>query len=128
MDAERVERRRKQRFQAKEGSMVVLAMRGREELLRVGDLIDISQGGLSYRYVPAEERAGDPPNLDIFGYSGPPIHLDGIPYQIVYDAEVPESFRFGIPKGARRCGVKFGELSDRQLSHLNAFISHYTLS
>jgi hypothetical protein len=73
-----VERRRHKRFQVPEGAQVSLRL----PKTRMGQIIDISMGGLAYRYVD-----------------------DGF---------------------TRRSSVKFGQLTNEQISSLEYFIENHT--
>jgi hypothetical protein len=116
-----VERRRHKRFQAEEGAYVAV----RPQYEKIGQIIDASQGGLGFRYMVSGGQEGASSELDIF-LIGDSFHLDKLPFQIVSDEEIPKRLSPGTQK-MRRCGVKFGELTQMQILKLEEFILNHTV-
>lgn len=114
------ERRRHKRFLVPDGTLAVF---GRSRTI-VGSLIDISMGGLAFRYVTDEELPRDASEIDILLAEGL-SHLYGLPCETVYDIETANRTRLAIMTERRR-GLKFGELSPNQKLHLEYFIRNYT--
>jgi len=118
---ELAERRRHKRFQAQEGAFAVV----RPESTKLGQIIDISQGGLAFRYTVTGARANGAFEVDIF-LAGDGFCLEKIPIKTVSDLKVPKKFSNGsLPM--RRCGVQFGELTDNQIAQLEYFIQNHTI-
>ncbi|NVM21601.1 MAG: PilZ domain-containing protein [Desulfobacterales bacterium] len=115
-----VERRKDKRFQVKEGALAVL----RPHPAKLGQIIDISRGGLAFTYIAGEGKPTGSFELEIF-FSDNGFHLDKIQFETVSDFEIREVPFSSITM--RRCGVRFGELTDNQVSQLEHFLRSYTL-
>ena len=75
----------------------------------LGYMIDISLGGLSFRYIDASNVKDTSTELTIL-VSEPRLCLDRIPFRTVADFELPVEFSFSSIRTRRRC-VKFGRMS-----------------
>lgn len=82
-------------------------------------VIDISVGGLAFRYLGDGELGGDADELDL--YHGDSLALRGLPVRAVSDCSLDYGF---IPM--RRRGLSFGELTSEQRLALDAFIVNHT--
>ena len=114
------ERRRHKRFRVQEGTFAVFG--GRPGT--VGPVIDISMGGLAFRYTGTTELPKEPSRVHIVLPEGL-SHLYGLPCTTVYDVELNTSSPFS-PAAERRRGVQFGALTPNQRSHLEYFIQYHT--
>lgn len=114
-----VERRRHKRFQAEEGAYAAV----RPQYDKIGQIIDVSRGGLAFRYMVSDRQEGASFELDIF-LIGNSFHLDKVPFQIVSDEKIPERLSPGTQR-MRRCGVQFGELTQMQILRLEEFILNH---
>ena len=119
-----VEHRRHQRFRGTDGALAAFSMPGNQAFVKLGEIIDINEKGLSVCYVSSSEQANIPPHLDIFGYKGPHIHISAIPCKVIYENEL---LPIDDSAAARRCGVVFGDLTSTQKFQLEQFIESYTL-
>ena len=99
------EKRLLMRYPALDG--VVVAVKPYTEIL--GYMIDISLGGLSFRYIGASSEKDTSTELTIL-VSKPRLCLDRIPFRTVADFELPVEFSFSSIRTRRRC-VKFGRMS-----------------
>lgn len=119
--AERAERRENERFRAKNGAFVAL----RPHYTKLGQISDISMGGLSFHYMSREELPNESFDvLDIL-VTNDDFFLEKVPFEIVADFEltkVPLS-RVAI----KRCSVRFGALTNDQRSLLENFIDNHTI-
>jgi hypothetical protein len=115
------EKRKFKRFKGKEAAFSVF-MRS-NELMGLGQIQDISIGGLCVQYVSTEEDTKGCSEIKIFGKNDRFIHLDRVQCRIVYDKEVPAGAWEQII--TRRCGVEFENLSVKHLSLLQEFIDHF---
>jgi hypothetical protein len=120
VNEQRVERRRHKRFKADEGAFASTRVRER----KFWQIIDISKGGLAFRYVLSEENAVGSSELDIMtgdvGFS-----LEKIPYKVISDHKIIDE----IPSTKlhlRRRSVQFGTLTPEQASQLEYFIRNHT--
>ncbi|ABK18022.1 PilZ domain-containing protein [Syntrophobacter fumaroxidans] len=93
------------------------------EFLKLGEILDISLGGLAMRYVGFGEQPDGPIEVELFGSSGEVVRLGRFPCRIVYDFELADE-SWGILK-VRRCGIQFRELSKQQLAQIQTFIDSF---
>jgi len=117
-----VENRRFKRYRVKEGVYAVLRDNGTRKM---GTMLDISRGGLSYQYVPENSTENGTFQLDIF-MAGEGFRAKALPFRQVTDLEIDQNIPFSsIP--VRRSGVEFGSLSDAQLAQVEAVITNDTV-
>jgi len=123
MDSKRlVERRKYKRFQVQENTFALL----RAQVSKLGRVIDISKGGLAFRYVSIGERLKGPLEVDLLL----PHHdfsLNKLPVKIISNFEIASETPFRSLT-LRRVGVQFGELTQKQKSRLEYFIQNHTIS
>jgi hypothetical protein len=115
------DKRKFKRFKGKEGAFAAFIKP--DEFLDMGQIQDISMGGLCVRYLSTHENHEGCSAIKIFGTNDRFIHLDRVPCRIVYDHEVPEGSWEQI--STRRCGVEFENLSVKHLSTLQEFIDYF---
>lgn len=120
------ERRQHKRFQVHDGAFAVL--RPRSDILGqvidiVGQIGDISQGGLMFRYIAGENRSREPFKLDIV-LAGDSFRLDKIPFKAASDMDMADPLSL-TPTTMRRQGVQFGALTHDQKAQLEYFIGNY---
>ncbi len=113
------ERRQHKRFQLPKGAFVGLAPYD----TKVGQIIDMSLGGLAFRYVGMEEPLHG--ELDIF-LSERDFYLGRIPFKTVSDFEMDSSAASSAVT-MRRTGVQYKKLTQFQISQLQYLIQNYTL-
>lgn len=116
------ERRRCRRVRVGDSTFVCLT--GPER--RPWHILDISEGGLSFRYVPKLEleTMEDLPELEIVTRDAT-FSLEKLPFKTVSDTGMD-----GTPGShlqLRRRGVQFGDLTKLQTAQLDHFISHYSV-
>ena len=104
------------RYPAMDG--VVVAVRPHTEIL--GYMIDVSLGGLSFRYIDSSLDEKSSSELTIL-VSAPRLCLDRIPYRTVNDFALPAEFSFSSIRIRRRC-VEFGQLNVQQRHALEELI------
>jgi len=90
----------------------------------VGQLIDISKGGLSVQYLATNEKSGDYSELGIF--SSVDLAIERIPFRTVSDTEIGGELKMGITK-LKRYGLQFEDLTPGQKTKLDCFIRDHTL-
>lgn len=117
-----VDRRKHKRFQVKAGGVGVLTPRWPKSTI-VGDILDISSGGLALRYITDEVTSNRPSELTIV-CANPAFYLHRLPIKAVSDFEIAKA-AFGSMVPRRLC-LQFGELSPDQTSHLKDFIINHT--
>jgi len=89
----------------------------------MGDIIDIGNGGLSFRYTGKKEQSIQSCELDILLTDGS-FCLNKVPLKTVSDVEIEADTSPGV--STKRCCVQFGDLTDEQESDLRYFIRSYT--
>jgi hypothetical protein len=116
-----VERRKHKRFRAEDGAYAAV----RPQYDKIGQIIDVSRGGLSFRYLVSDSYGEASSELDIF-LIGDDFHLDKLPFKTVSDQEIPERLSLGS-RSMRRCAVQFGKLTQVQALKLEEFILKHTV-
>ncbi len=110
-----VEKRRYKRYLPPEGTVALVG----EPLTILGTIMDLSESGLSFRYIQKKRQPFELSQLDIL-YSDKLIYIDHIPFRAVFDIELPDISVSHIFR-LRRCGIQFKQLTERQsylLKHL----------
>ncbi len=115
-----VERRKYTRFRTRNGALIEL----RSQRGKLGEIIDISKGGLAFRYIDIGDRPKGSFELDIF-LKETGFRLEKMPAKTISDFRTTKYFPFSSTK-TRRQGVQFGELTQKQISQLEHFIRNYT--
>jgi PilZ domain len=116
---ETIERRSNERYQVQQGVYALL----KNGSSKLGQIKNISTGGLAFMYINHEEQIGEPIEVDIF-ISGNGYFLKGIPCKKISDIHVDNFVPFSTFE-MRQLGVQFGEMSQGQASQLDAFIKKY---
>ena len=116
-----VDRRKNKRFQTEKNTYAVLRAKGS----KLGRVIDISKGGLAFRYVSVGQRLKGPLELDLLSHQYD-YRIDKIPVRIITDLELANKKAFKSTT-LKRVGVQFGKLTREQKSKLEHFIRDYTL-
>lgn len=85
-------------------------------------IVDISTGGLQAQYVGADMHQYEKNILSIETYDGA-IRIENIPYKVITDynyTNLPDNTYL------RRCGLKFVELSEKQIQQIKKLIAEYS--
>jgi hypothetical protein len=88
--------------------------------------VDISPGGLAFRYVASKAQTEGASQLRIL-VADRSFCLEDIPFRTVWDLPMPDEFSYG-PITLRYCGVAFQDLSVASKMALRDFIRHQTLA
>ena len=118
---ERLERREMKRFKVAEGVFAALMNHGSQ----LGQIKDISEKGLSFRYIDSQDEHSEARELKIVLGSGG-LCLDRVPVKKVTDFEIKSEFSFSSIK-MRRIGLEFGKLTQDQQVRLGHFIQNHTI-
>lgn len=112
-----VQRRQHVRFRV-DGATIGVS---REQYTKMGQILDISMGGLSFRYFDGGLESAEFPTKAQMAILLAPrdFHLENIPFQTVLDFQVQPIFL----EMRQRC-VQFGPLTSTQLIHLEYFIAN----
>ena len=93
------------------------------DYIKVGQILDISMGGLAFRYIVPEEGPSNASELDIF-LAGRTFYLYKLPFETVRDSATNEAPFSSM--NMKVSGLQFGDLTDNQKSNLRYFIQTHT--
>ena len=114
------ERRLDKRFKMKDRVFVELSGKP----IKIGEMIDLSAGGLSFRYLDGVFFQKD---LEIKMYYIPDRFIsEGITVRTVWDAKIIPKFSMGIIKTRRR-GAYFENLTEAQKFQIEHLIQNYSI-
>jgi hypothetical protein len=118
------DRRKYQRIPIKTGVFAVIGPKSSQKCI----VLDISIGGLSFRYYEGAEKLVKEIGDDKLGKIeikavGKDFHLKNIPFKSIYDHEVQSEIPYDSLK-IRKRGVVFENLTRQQKSKLEGFISN----
>lgn len=116
-----VERRKHQRFQLKPGAYAVLS----PNLIKLGQIIDISESGLSFRYIRYGEKEIGSYDSDVLLY-GKNMYVDRIPFKVVSDVELANPGVFSSVL-MNKFSIRFKDLSTEQHEKINLFIKNHVV-
>jgi hypothetical protein len=108
--------RRYRRFMARADAFAVL----RNQVSEVGQLINVSKGGLAFKYLAEQPLPSDPYELDIFLAGRREFLWRGIPHRTIQDIELTPIVPFSMIRMRRR-SVAFENLTEDhhlRLEHL----------
>jgi hypothetical protein len=114
------ERRKYTRFRAKDGALIEF----RSHRGKLGEIIDISKGGLAFRYIDIGDRPKGSFEVDIL-LKKTGFRLEKVPAKTISDHKTSKYFPYSSTI-TRRQGVQFGELTRNQIAKLEHFIKNYT--
>ena len=115
-------KRKHQRFRTRDLTFVKLRS---ESEIDIGQLLDISKGGLALRYFVNTEKLLDYNDLGIF-LSGGNFRIDRIPFRTISNIEQANNPPFSTII-LRRYGVQFEKLTPDQQNQLDFFLQHHTV-
>jgi hypothetical protein len=118
------DRRKHQRIPMKTGVFAVIGPQSTQRCM----VLDLSMGGLSFRYYEGAEKIIKGVGDDVLGKIeitavGKDFNLDDIPFKSIYDRELDNAIPYGSLK-IRKRGVVFGSLSQSQKSKLKGFLGN----
>jgi len=114
------ERRKTVRFLPRTEAYVAL----RPDFTKLGRLINISRGGLAFRYIAHQRQEQTPTHLDLF-IGNDTFYLSRIPCRVIYDIRLSEKQRFSTALEHRRCGLEFGEATEVQATQLELYLKNH---
>jgi len=118
-----LQRRKHQRFQLEDFTFVNLKSESDKD---IGQLIDISNGGLSFRYFVGAKKPKNYSKLDIV-LSDSDFSITGLPFRVIADTELTNGFRSGPIMFKRYC-VQFEELTYNQNFKLCYFLYNHPMN
>jgi hypothetical protein len=115
------ERRQQKRFKAAKGAFAAV----RQKSNQLGQIKDISFGGLAFTYLATEGAVNGACALDIF-VTKHRLYIKDIPFQLVRDNQVEKESPFStVP--VRQQGIRFGKLSKEQRDQLIQLMQYHTM-
>lgn len=115
------ERRKHKRFPIRDVAFAILRSDKDEEL---GQIMNISMGGLAFQYFVGNRELQKADKLDVLPADNG-FHVDNIPFQVVDDYELVNELPFSsITKREQR--VYFAKLTDNQKKGIESFIKEHT--
>lgn len=118
-----VERRDHLRLPPQSNSFAALG----SDYSRVGKIKNISRGGLAFEYIAGESDSRDSSQVDVF-MTGDVFHIYSVPCKLIYeiDIHIPQiNNKYAKILTVRRCGLKFGDLTEDNLTQLELFLESY---
>ena len=118
------EQRKNIRFLAQDNIIVVL----RNDLTKIGEVKDISKGGLSFEHIYEGDSEGELSRKTLFLWANE-FSMSKVPCKVIYDILMPtpeEYESLAIRFITRRCGVEFEALIEDQMAQLDFFLKTYT--
>ncbi len=91
---------------------------------KMGEIVEISRGGLTFHYIDNERGLKALDELDILSAEND-FHLSRLPFKEVEDAEVIDDSPFNA-LAMKRFTVKFRELTPSQKQKIEHLLSNYT--
>lgn len=89
-------------------------------------VIDLSRGGVAFRYVAGYDQMKDPLELDILWSHGG-LFLLKLQVRVVVDFHLPNEYLLGVIP-IRRCSAEFVNLTEEQKCQLEHFIDNAIMS
>jgi hypothetical protein len=90
----------------------------------MGEIVEISRGGLSFQYIDTDRILSQPCELDIL-FIDEDFHLSGLPFQAVEDRSIKSDAPFDVLR-MKRLTVKFCGLTSKQKLKLDHLLKNYT--
>ncbi len=118
---ELVDKRKHKRFRSQDLAFAAFGSHIKE----IGQIIDISRGGLAFRYIADGDQLNESRELEIY-LANNGFHLKKVPFNTISDFELTSEFPLSSIIMRRR-GVQFGELTQTQVSQLECFIQNHTV-
>ena len=116
----RIDRRKYPRYRVNEGAYAALS----PDSTIMGQIVDISRGGLCFRYIVHREQAFESVATHIFvGDNG--FYLEKMPYKIIEDEPLENGSSF-LSLMMRQRRVQYFNLNPNQLAQLDYFLFNRT--
>lgn len=115
------EKRKHKRFKTQEGVFSELT----STTTKLGQIKNISKGGINFHYVADEEQISGSHKINIF-LNDDDFHLNEIPFKVISDYCVDYNSPFSTII-MMQCSGQFNELTQKQMFQLDYLIDHYTL-
>ena len=114
-----IERRCNERFQVQQGVYALL----KNGSSKLGQIKNISKGGLAFMYINDGEQIHEPTEVDIF-LSGMGSYIQDVKSKTISDFRIDKKTS-NSSLTIRQCGMQFRELTNSQTSQINDFIKNF---
>ncbi|MCG6892440.1 MAG: PilZ domain-containing protein [Desulfobacteraceae bacterium] len=94
----------------------------RKKTMKLGLILDISMGGMAIQYDGCDIASLKASHLSIV-VPGKGALIEGIPFEIISDGQMGNCSPENSP---RRCGLKFGHLTDDQRKRLQFIVNNFS--
>jgi hypothetical protein len=122
MDSKKVvEKRKHKRFRSKDLAYAAFGSKA----MKIGQIIDISLGGLAFQYIADGDQINGARELEIYLATNG-FHIKDIPFNTISDIALPKEFSLSTIIMRRR-GVQFGMLTKFQKTQLGYLIEYHTV-
>ena len=112
-----IERRRNKRYKAVDGAYAAISPNSH----KLGQIIDISMGGLSFKYIDTSNNDSDKNPEEAVFLSSMGYYVGDLPFKTVSDYEITNAPSFSSMK-VRKRHVQFTDLSFKQLFDLDYYL------
>lgn len=115
-----IERRKNKRYKAMEGAYAAITNSN-----KLGQIIDISMGGLSFKYIDTENESEGPEkrNEESIFLSSMGYYVGDLPFQTIADYKITDTPSFSSMV-VRKRHVKFTDLTFKQLFDLDHYMKN----
>jgi len=120
--AQQPDRRKQKRYNVVNGAYAVV----QPGAAKLGQIRNISLGGLSFKYIASETRNNAAQNIDIL-IGKHNFHLKQIPVKSVFDMALEKESPFSTVC-MRQQAVQFKDLTEEQAAQLKHLLQHHTTS
>ena len=114
------ERRKHMRPEVRNGAFAALS----PQFVVIGQIVNVSKGGMAFRYIASKPRSNDALRLNILLTDGS-FCLEKLGFRSVWDMPTPQEFAYGLIT-YRHCGLQWEGLDADQAAGLAYFIDCYT--
>ncbi|MFC1813745.1 PilZ domain-containing protein [Thermodesulfobacteriota bacterium] len=124
-----IERRNHKRFKVKDGAIVAIIRPNPDSsYICGGKIINISKGGIAFRYANRNDESNKPFELSILFSRGLVsfTYLANVPFKCTWISDATDNSSFNHLKIMHR-GVQFGDMIPNQISQLDIFIQRYAI-
>lgn len=116
-----VPRRKHERYKTKDFVFVEI----KDSAVTIGQVLDISKGGLSFQYLDIARVPKKSFEIDIYVKNNG-FHMDNVLFKSITDLKVYKEYFLSYMRMRRR-GGQFNELSQTQIYQIENLITNYTL-
>ena len=114
------EKRKHKRYKAKKETYIALV----NDSIKVGQIINISKGGIAFSYIGKEAQLTGWHKMKIF-LSSRRFYLKGVPFKVISDFCLDSKTPYSTVL-MKQCSGQFGELTNQQRSRLDYFLVNHT--